>query len=145
MNLFLICLVVLASNSIILYIYQEQFFLINKYNTLISLLKIKDDSHYVFKQLNNNNSTSGPNSFNLSNDTIKTIETKRLQDLSLEGIQLNNKLRMLDFITTFEMYLEQNKVDKERFNQFKEFNDLKLSAQKSILESTKRVSSLSAA
>ena len=145
MNLFLNCLVVLASNSIILFIYQEQCFLIKKYNTLISFLKIKDDSQYVFKQLNSNDSGISPNSFNFSNDNVKVIETKRLQDLSIERIQLNNKLRMLDFITTFEMYLEQNKVDKERFNQFKEFNDLKLSAQKSILESTKKVSSLSAA
>ena len=140
MNLFLICLVVLTTNCFILYVYQEKCFLINKYNTLISLFKIKDESQNVFMQLNNNDYSIAPNSFNISSVNIKIIESKRLQDLSLERIQLNNKLKMLDFITTFEIYLDQNKIDKERYNQFKEFNDLKLSAQKSILESTKRVS-----
>ena len=145
MNLFLICLVVLTTNCFILYVYQEKCFLINKYNTLISLLKIKDYSQNVLMQLNNSDSTFDRYSVKQSNDNLNTFETKRLQDLSLERIELNNKLKMLDFITTFEMYLDQNKIDKERYNQFKEFNDLKLSAQKSILESTKRVSNLSAA
>lgn len=71
------------------------------------------------------------------------LETKRLVDFNLERIKLNNKLRMLAYISEFELYLSQNKIDKSRFSQMKEFNDLKLSIQKSVLKSTKRISSLS--
>lgn len=71
------------------------------------------------------------------------LETKRLVDFNLERIKLNNKLRMLAYISEFELYLSQNKIDKSRFSQMKEFNDLKFSIQKSVLKSTKRISSLS--
>ncbi|MFI0430124.1 hypothetical protein [Mariniflexile sp. HMF6888] len=74
---------------------------------------------------------------------LDVLETKRLADLSFERIKLKNKLRMLGYILEFELYLSQNKIDKSRFSQMKELNDLKLSTQKSILKSTRRISSLS--
>lgn len=74
---------------------------------------------------------------------LDVLETKRQVELSLERIQLNNKLKMLEYILEFELYLSQSKVDKSRFSQMKEFNDLKFSIQKSILKSTRRISSLS--
>lgn len=74
---------------------------------------------------------------------LDVLETKRQVELSLERIQLNNKLRMLEYILEFELYLSQSKIDKNRSSQMKEFNDLKFSIQKSILKSTRRISSLS--
>ncbi len=74
---------------------------------------------------------------------LDVLETKRLVDLSLERIKLKNKLRMLAYISEFELYLSQNKIDKSKFSHMKEFNDLKLSTQKSVLKSTRRISSLS--
>lgn len=72
-------------------------------------------------------------------------DKKRKQDLNLEKIQLNNKLRMLQYVIDFELYLTLNKIDKSRFNQLKEFNDLKCHTQESILESTKKIIRLNAA
>jgi hypothetical protein len=64
---------------------------------------------------------------------LDVLETKRQVELSLERIQLNNKLRMLEYILEFELYLSQSKIDKNRSSQMKEFNDLKFSIQKRIL------------
>ncbi|PLB17726.1 MAG: hypothetical protein TRG1_3449 [Flavobacteriaceae bacterium FS1-H7996/R] len=50
---------------------------------------------------------------------------------------------MLAYISEFELYLSQSKIDRSRFSEMKEFNDLKFSIQKSILKSTRRISSLS--
>ncbi|AXP79227.1 hypothetical protein CJ739_127 [Mariniflexile rhizosphaerae] len=74
---------------------------------------------------------------------LDVLETKRLVDLNLERIKLNNKLKMLAYISEFELYLSQSKIDRSRFSEMKEFNDLKFSIQKSILKSTRRISSLS--
>lgn len=146
MQLFLlISLFVFSINCIMLIIYPQKYILINRYNAFISLLKIEDKSQNDFMLIENSDSTYNLISSNNSIDIFNNIETKRLQDLRLERIQLKNKLKMLEFITTFEMYLDENKVVKDRFSQFQQFSALKLEAQSSILESTRRVSNLSAA
>lgn len=73
------------------------------------------------------------------------IESKRQQDLNIERSQLDNKLKMLNFISEFELYLAQNKIDKSKFSKMRELIDIKISTQESILKSTKRISGLNVA
>ncbi len=146
MNLFLICLVLLASNSILLYAYQQKCFLLNTYNNLMATFKIKDRGLKIFLDLNE--AKKGVfslkwNSIKPGGDSFEMNDFKPLEDLTSERIHLNSNLKMLEFITTFEMYLNENKVDRARFNQFNEFSELKLCTQISVLESTRKVSTLS--
>lgn len=146
MNLFLICLVLLASNSILLYAYQQKCFLLNTYNNLMATFKIKDRGLKIFLDLNE--AKKGVfslkwNSIKPDGDSFEMNDFKPLEDLTSERIHLNSNLKMLEFITTFEMYLNENKVDRARFNQFNEFSELKLCTQISVLESTRKVSTLS--
>lgn len=148
MELFSNCLVVLAFNSIILYVYQQNCFLISLYTNVMSQLKsnvIYQNTLNCFTKIEYSDASSQVASSQILKDNYEINESKRSENLSIEKIQLNNKLKMLEFILTFEMHLDQNKVDRNRFNEFNEFNELKLSAQRSILESTKKVSILSAA
>lgn len=146
MYLFLFYLVFLTINCLVLYAFHDKSILSKLPRDSFVLSRFKhfsgqksniesgSEKHYL---------TSALVLFGFSRK-LDVLETKRLADLSLERIQLNNKLRILEYISEFELYLSQNKINKSRFSQMKEFNDLKLSTQKSVLKSTRRISSLSA-
>lgn len=73
------------------------------------------------------------------------FDAKRMHDLALEQEQLSNKLKMLEYLSVFELYLYQHKANNYKMCEINEFRALKLSTQRSILESTKKVSYLSVA
>lgn len=141
MDLLLTCLVVLTINSVLFFMYQQKTFFMNSYNNLCTILK----SHFFLEIRDNNTTRYILDFYGVSKKEKKIIEARRLQDLCLEKTQLNSKLKMLEYISVFEMYLNQNNIDKEKICQLEEFSELKLSTQKSILESTKKVSYLGAA
>ena len=145
MELLLICFVVITINSIMFIVYQQKAFFINSYNNFYTMLIIMGQclkSQYVIEHRDNNNSKLVFGLFGVSRKENEIIKAERLKDLCLEKAKLNNKLKMLEYITLFELYLNQNNIDNEKFNQFSE---LKLLTQESILESTRKVSYLNAA
>ncbi|MDO7172683.1 hypothetical protein [Mariniflexile sp. AS56] len=148
MDLLLVCLVVSITNSIMFLAYQQKAFFINLCFSLYTEMWVKNGSSHnqlVIEKTKNGASSSVKNVFTIMNKNSKMLEVKRLHDLRIEKSQLKSKLKTLEFITNFEMYLNENHIDVEKFNQFKEFSDLKLLTQQGVLESTKRVSGLSAA
>ncbi|MBP0904565.1 hypothetical protein ACFSKN_11740 [Mariniflexile gromovii] len=138
MNLLLISSVVLAVNIVMLYIYQQKAFFIKIYSNF--------NTNEKMDVINRTDNVVSPQQLLGSQNTEnQTMDTSRLNDLDIENAELSKRLKALEFITKFEIYLSDNKIDRERFNEFKDFNDLKLLTQKSILEAAKRVSNLSAA
>ena len=148
MNLLLTCVVVLTINSIMLFAYQQKSFLINMYNELYTTLITDCLGLKGYSDIDNrgiNISRFKKGLFGISRKEKKLTEARRLHELNLEKAKLNKRLKTLEFITDFELYLNQNNIDREKFDQFKEFSELKLITQKSILESTSKVSHLNAA
>lgn len=148
MNLLLTCVVVLTINSIMLFAYQQKSFLINMYNELYTTLITDCLGLKGYSDIDNrgiNISRFKKGLFGISRKEKKLTEARRLHELNLEKAKLNKRLKTLEFITEFELYLNQNNIDREKFDQFKEFSELKLITQKSILESTSKVSHLNAA
>ncbi|MEN3322475.1 hypothetical protein VP395_01930 [Mariniflexile soesokkakense] len=145
MYLFLFYLVFLTINGIAIYAFQEKNIFENPNKSSFVISKIKYFSSINLSSVLPERKNGLASIFLLLGNSKKqkNTEAKRLLDLSIEKIQLNNKLKMLEFISDFEMYLAHNKIDKSRFSQMHEFNDLKFSTQKSILKSTRRISSLS--
>lgn len=140
MYLFLFIVGFLVLNCLVLFLFQEKSI-------------AEDDSNILFELYNDRTAFNGQYKYTRCfmlpfkkrmnfKEKRKFIEYKRRQDLNLERIQLENKLRMLNYISDFEMYLDQNKIDKSKFNKMRAFLDLKVSTQRSILESTERISGL---
>ncbi|MEP3837046.1 MAG: hypothetical protein ABJM36_05335 [Algibacter sp.] len=148
MGLLFICLVVLTINSAFLFVFLHKTTLINLINYLKKNLNLKRSSFTSNFDLKNINYKHFRLEFRFlkgSNKELKILEAKRIQDLALEKEQLSSKLKMLEYLSVFELYLNQNNTKKDRVCQINEFKNLKLSTQRSILESTKKVSYLSVA
>lgn len=140
MYLILFIIGFLALNCLVLFLFQEKSIVEDDAHNAIVFFNCRA----IFKGQHKIRNYIMPFNKEMSfKEKRKFIESKRQQDLNLERIQLENKLRMLNYISDFELYLAQNKIDKNKFNKMRAFLDLKVSTQKSILESTARISGLS--
>jgi hypothetical protein len=130
----------LILNCLVFFLFKEKSVAEHDTNKLCALYKDKTDFNN-----RNKNVKKGMLLFKKRmsiREKRKFIEYKRRQDLNLERIQLENKLKILNYISDFELYLAQNKIDENKFNKMKIFLDLKVSTQKSVLESAERISGL---
>ncbi len=143
MNLILTCLVLLAMNCISIFIYHECAYLKLFFSNFYSNFRYELSS--LVGDYNQATNKKLPFSIIRVESSIKEQNIKEPIPLYREKIELNNKLRSLEFILSFEMYLNENKVNRDRFYPIEEFNELKLSTQQGILESTKKLSNLMSA
>ncbi|KAA5823410.1 hypothetical protein FPF71_11940 [Algibacter amylolyticus] len=146
MDLLLTCVVILSLTNILLIAFKQKTIIIH----LVTFLK-KKTTNVGFKSnlviINRTNSQTNTilNFVSSSRTDSNNFEAKRMRDLALEQEQLSNKLKMLEYLSVFELYLNQHKANNYKMCEINEFRALKLSTQKSILESTKKVSYLSVA
>ena len=146
MHLFIFYIVFLVINCIVLYIFQERSIIREPISNRLFFLNTNINFDIFIKGRKKNiQRYFSPFTKKLSFlEKRKFIESKRLQDLEIERSQLENKLKMLNYISDFELYLSQNKIDKSKFCKMREFLDLKVATQMSILKSTERISFLNA-
>ncbi|MGB5418600.1 hypothetical protein [Algibacter sp.] len=144
MYLFMFFIAFFVINIGVLYTFQEKSIVDNPANNKTDFYNTKISFSDYFKGEWNNRKLKLSLDLNKMSfsEKRKFIESKRKQELNLERIQLDNKLKTLVFISDFELYLTHNKIDKSKFSKMREFEDLKLSTQSSILESTERITCL---
>ncbi|XMO85520.1 hypothetical protein AAFN75_12055 [Algibacter sp. AS12] len=146
MDLLLTYLVILSITNVLLFVFKQKTIAIH----LVTFLKRKTinvcfKSYPVIINKTNNQPNAILNFVSSSKTDSNNFEAKRMRNLALEQERLSNKLKMLEYLSVFELYLNQHKANNYKMCEINEFRALKLSTQRSILESTKKVSYLSVA
>ncbi|MFC4723409.1 hypothetical protein ACFO5O_13825 [Geojedonia litorea] len=143
MELLVLCLVFFTINSITLFVLLE-----NRIVELLPKQVLGIYKHAAVMKPEDHNLLPN-NTFKLAQEhTERKREEKRIlkarneQDLHLEKVKLNNQLKMLEFMSDFELYLHQNKISASRMPHCIEFNDLKIITQENVLKSTRKISQM---